>query len=233
MAVGDIYQVVNEFEYQQNPNNYIWHLRVKEEGNPGDITQALLDFGHARVTAWLPLHTPSVLFRCNVVREVFPDTSVPEYQIYDPAAGGNRTCTPADTGLPGQCSCVVTMYGDIENPTQFNRGRDFITGQCCDDQFNGKWDQTGAPGAYLDDLCEMYRLMGNEYVNGLNKFDIGIYSRTRAKPPGDPPPPPIVPYFWVLQRIRAKQLVRTQRRRQPEDPCENFCQAEIVQTPSP
>jgi len=226
MALGDIYEVSNEFIYQQNPNQYSWHLRVQIEGTPATVNADLLAFGVVRETAWLPLHNPSVTFRCVTVRQVYPDNSLPQLQVT--GNSGNRTCIPVLDHLPGQCSCVATRFGDIINPTSFNRGRDFVCGQCCDDQIDGEY--TSNPG-YIDELCLMYATMTNIYVNGANTYDIGIYSPSRAKPPTWPIAPSIPPFFWPLQHVRTKQLVRTQRRRQPLDPCEVVCDLAVTSSP--
>jgi len=224
--LGDIYQVTNEFIYQGNPNQYSFHLRLQIEGTPATVNADMLAFGVLRETAWLPLHNPSVTFRCVTARQVFDTNSLPQLEVT--GNSGNRTCIPALDHLPGQCSCVAQLFGDIVDPTAFNRGRDFVCGQCCDDQLDGEF--TAGPG-YIDELCLMYATMTNIYVNGANTYDIGIYSPSRAKPPGDPPPPPIPPFFWPLQHVRTKQLVRTQRRRQPLDPCEVVCDLAVTSVP--
>lgn len=221
MAVGDIYLVTNEFTYQGNANQYGWYLRVAVQGNPALVNSDLLQFGDERQTAWLPLQNLSVQFRCVTVRQVYPDNSLPV--LVPELVGGQRSC-PDLSHIPGQCSAVVTLYGDIVNPTSFNRGRDFVTGQCCNDQANGEWNNVAG---YLEDLCAMYAAMTNQFVVGGNTYDIGIYSPTRAKPPTWPVAPSIPPFFWVLQHVRGRQLVRTQRRRQPLDPCEEVCDQAI------
>lgn len=195
MAVGDIYQVCNEFEYQKNPNEYNFFLHVRAEAGPTKVEADMLSFGVARETAWLPLHVASVNFRCVTARQVYPNNSLPGQQITGNV--GTRSCMAVGAYLPGQCSAVVTLYGDSVNPTASNRGRDFITGQCSEDQIEGVW---GGAAGYLNALCQYYVAMGNSFVVGGNEYDIGIYSPSRAKPPGDPPPPPIVPFFWPLEK---------------------------------
>jgi hypothetical protein len=219
MAVGDIYQVVNEFTYQGNANNYIWNLRVTSEVSQPTTLIDLLAFGAVRQTAWLPLHNPSVEFRCVSVRQVHPTNSLP--RINANSEFGNRSCVPSLAHLPGQCSCVVTLYGDAADPNANNRGRDFVTGQCCADHLNGVF-LTGA-SSYVEELCALYQGMGNTYSGGDASFEIGVYSPSRAKPPGYPDVPSLVPFFYTLQLVRVRSLVRTQRRRQPVDPCEEVC----------
>ncbi len=229
--IGDVWQVVNEFEYQGNPNSYIWHVQTRVEGAPNLIPAQLEQFGSERQAAWALLHNPSVDFLCITTRQIFPTFSRPRILIEKQS--GSATCTPALNHLPGQCSCVVTLYGDVDNPTSRNRGRDFITGQCADDQVNGVWNN--GVGSYLESVCEMYRLMGSEIEIGGNTFDVGIYSRSNALPPkvNGVQPPPIEPFFWSLKHVTGRSLVRTQRRRQSEAPCEAVCDAAILPTPIP
>lgn len=229
MPVGDIYVVSNEFEYQDNANAYSFYLRVTAEANPNLVGSQLLDFGVARQTAWLPLHQVLVTFRCVTARQVYPTNSLPQLRITD--VTGSRSCFPSLAGLPGQCCAVATLYGDIANPTANNRGRDFITGMCCSDQINGVIDVDG--GGYGGDLCLMYVTMSSSYTAGGNEYEIGIYSPTRAKPPMWPVTPSVVPFFWRLQHVRVRSLIRTQRRRQPQDPCEAVCDNAIPAVPSP
>ena len=223
MPNGDIWQVANEFTYQGNANNYLWNLRVDQEADAQTVGLILLNFGAARQTAWLPLHNPSVSFKCVTARKIFPDTGLPQQLVNTEA--GNRTCTPSLDHLPGQCSAVVTLFGDIGAPTGSNTGRDFITGQCCGDQLNGVFDS--GVGSYLEELCEMYVAMGNTFAGGGNAFSIGIFSPKRAGIRTGPNVPPTPPYFWPLVMVRGKSLVRTQRRRQPLDPCEVYCENEV------
>lgn len=224
MPVGDIYQVTNEFTYQNNPNAYNWHVRVTAEAAPEDVVDDLAAFGQEREDNWLLIHNPSCVFRCITVRQVYPTSSLPSIVATDNA--GNRSCIPPLTHLPGQCSCVVTRYGDLGNPTQYNRGRDFITGQCSGDQTNGVF--SAGVASYLEEVCDMYAAMGNTYVAGGNEYDIGIYSPSRAKPENWPVVPSVPPYFWPLIHVRGRSLVRTQRRRQPLDPCEEVCDQAIT-----
>lgn len=231
--IDDVWQVTNEFEYQGNPNTYNWHLQITLEGAPDRVGQDMLAFGLARQVAWVALHNPSVRFLCITARQLFPTTSLPMQTINDPVVLGNRTCDPLLGHLPGQCSAVVTRYGDKQDPTGRNRGRDFVTGQCCNDQFNGEFDS--GIGSYLEALCAMYANMTNRFILPPNEYDIGIYSPSNALPPkaapGDPQPPPIVPYFWPLEFVRGRSLVRTQRRRQPLDPCEIVCDRDVTGAP--
>jgi len=223
MPVGDIWQATNEFVYQKNPGTYSFALRVDAEGSPNLVPDNLLDFGVARETAWRPLHNLSVLFECVTARLLFPNTGLPKTRRT--GVTGTRVCSPPLSHLPGQCSAVVTLYGDIDNPDRNNRGRDFITGQCCDDQINGVWDD--GIGSYLEALCLYYNTMGNTFALGGNAYSIGIFSPTRAGFRPGPNVPPTPPYFWPLIFVRARSLVRTQRRRQPEDRCEAICEAAV------
>lgn len=221
MPVDDIYLGNIENEFQGNANTYSFYLRVETVNDEDNISAGVLEFLAARRTALLPLHSLLVTFRCNTVRQVWPNKSLPESDIT--GLIGSRTCTAGV--LPGQCSAVITLYGDKANPTQHNRGRDFMTGACVDDQVNGTWF-TG-PASYLQDWCDYYQTMTNSFTDSFgNVFDIGIFSLTQAKKTIEVPPQAVV-FFWPLNFVRGRSLVRTQRRRQPEDPCEEVCDAPI------
>jgi len=223
MAVGDVWQVTNEFSYQGNPDSYSFNLRVEAEGDSSSVQNQLLDFGEAREAQWIPLHNPSVLFECVTARLLYPNTGLPKARVT--GNSGSRSCSPVLNHLPGQCSAVVTLYGDLESPDRNNRGRDFVTGQCGDDQLNGTW-LTGI-GSYLDLLCQYYNIMGNSYLAGLNSYAIGIFSPTRAGITVTPHVPATPPFFWPLVLVRARSFVRTQRRRQPEGRCEEVCESAV------
>jgi hypothetical protein len=227
MAVGDIYQVSNDFMYQGSPNSYITHLRVDAEGAPDLVTLQLANFGVAQEMAFLPLHNPSVNFDCVTVRQIFPTSALPKQLVT--GSTGQRTCSPLLDHLPGQCSAVVTLYGDVADPTANNRGRDYWTGQCCSDQIDGVWNNVGG---YLEELCMFYQVRGNTVLAGANSFSIGIFSPTRAGFRTGPNVPPDPPFFWQLVFVRGRSLVRTQRRRQPQARCEETCEA-VVGAPQP
>ncbi len=230
MAVGDIWQVGNEFEYQDNANVYSWYLEVTTEGDAEAVPDDMITFGKERETALLILHNPFVNFRCVTARQIYPDGGLPQLEITGNL--GSRLCTPVGDVLPGQCCAVVTLYGDKANPDKNNRGRDFYTGMCCSDQVNGVLD-SGAPATYLQDLCDMFQTMTHTFTAGGNSYTIGVYSPSRAKPPGWPGNPSLPPYFWPLEFVRSRSLIRTQRRRQPLDPCEAVCDADVPATTPP
>ncbi len=230
MAVGDIWQVNNEFEYQDNANIYSWYLRVETEGDAAAVPADMLAFGVDRQVELVLLHNPFVNFRCTTARQIYPDNGLPQMEITGEV--GSRLCTPVGDVLPGQCCCVITLYGDIANPDANNRGRDFFTGMCCSDQVNGTLDH-GAPATYLQDVCDMYQRMTHTWTVGGNSYTIGVYSPSKAKPAGWPGNPSIPPFFWPLEHVRARSLIRTQRRRQPLDPCEPVCNATVPATTPP
>ena len=214
MAVGDVYRVSNEFLYQGNPNSYGWLLQVEEEASAATLINGLLSFGSSRQAALLPLHNELVLFECVTARQVYPNFSLPKSLAT--GVEGTRPCTPTLAVLPGQCSCIVTLYGNKLNPTRSNRGRDFLTGACCDDQANGSWN-TGS-GSYLQAVCDMYQEMTSTYTSLTgNVFRIGVWSEK-------------INQFFPLEYVRAHAFVRTQRRRQPTGRCEETCEANIAVT---
>src|SRR3990172_7682317 len=122
--------------------------------------------------------------------------------------------------------CQVAFPQHRFTKSAYDRGRDFISGQCCSDQLNGVWEN--GPGDYLELLCIMYSVMGNNFAVGANAYSIGIFSPTRAGFRTGPDVPPDPPYFWPLVFVRVRSFVRTQRRRQPEGRCEEVCEAVVA-----
>ncbi len=207
MAVDYIYQTIIHSKHQNNANAYCWYFRVSTEVVADDVPDDLLVVITAIQSAMRSLHTTDVNFECNEVRQIWPNNSLPQIGITDEA--GTRTTTAS---LPGQCSCVVTLYGDTTNPTKFNRGRDFLYGMDEADQGNGLF--TVGPG-YLTDVDTFYAARSLITAQGGNEFEWGNFSMTKAKLLGA-----LATYWFPMELMRSRQLVRTQRRRQPLDPCE-------------
>jgi len=234
MAVDDVYSVDIHMTYQQNPNIMCFNYRVKVETDPTIVISDLITQGDTTIkAALLPLHVTTVLFPCVTVRQIWPNNSLPEIKA-TAAIVGTRTPT---TALPGQCSNVWTLFSDKLNPTARNRGRDFWFGQDCADLVaNGaNYDQ-----AWLDAVAAFYVALDQDFsgAGGANDFEWCIFSRTQAVENVDPqfvsnggavPDPPTFgnePAPTVIF-VRSDGLVRTQRRRQPEDPCAEFTEDDV------
>ena len=146
-----------------------------------------------------------------------PNNSIPLIAPVTTPAGSR---TPADN-LPGQCSLVATLFGNTSDPNGKNRGRDFWAGGQEGDQANGVWGTGG--GVFAEIIKDYYeaRTVLVSPVSG-NVFSWGTFS---AKAVADADPI----HFWQMELVRLRLLVRTQRRRQPTDPCETFLEAEPVQ----
>jgi len=229
MAVNDVWQGSIEFSYQGNPNTYLWYLQLSVQNNEDKVGTDVLKFLKDTKDKLVPLHNPNVVFICNTARQVHPTKSVPVQE--DIGEGGGRTECATCGNLPGQCSMVVTLYGDKADPTRNNRGRTFFTGQCAADQVNGQW--VDGIGSILQDYCDMYQTIGNTFTGTFtNEFDIGVFSPSEAAKTlpqgGNPPVDPLALFFFQLEFVRAKSLVRTQRRRQAEVQCEVVCDTDIT-----
>lgn len=223
MPVGDVWEARIEMVQQNNPNSYGWYLQVVQEPAPQDTGKDVIEFAKARKAALLGLHSIFTEFQCVTARQIHPTKSVPEIDVEQGL--GNRDCATCGV-LPGQCCVVATLWGDPAAPTKNNRGRDFFTGMCAADQTNGVFDS--GPVSILQEYCDMYQAMGNDFTGAFGtNFAIGIFSPTLAKADLADPQNEIQ-HFWQLQKVRVKSLVRTQRRRQPLDPCEAFCEADIT-----
>ncbi len=215
MSVGDIYQSGLHFTFQKNANIFCNYFRLKTEVDIEEITTEI----NVHVEAdWndnmRPIMDGNFVVDCIEVRQVWPNNAIPDIKaVVNPA--GTRSDTD---NLPGQCSLVATLFGDVDNPTNHNRGRDFWTGGAEGDQTDGKW--IGGPAVFRTLLLAYYQARVQEFT-GLsgNVFQWVVFSLTTAKLSQ-------TPFHWVVQRIRLRDLVRTQRRRQPSDPCETFVSVE-------
>lgn len=218
MSVGDVYMSALHFTYQGNANLFCNYFQVDEEPSVDDV---ITDVEAYINTDWAsdlrPIVDTSFVVDCIEVRQVHPNNSIPLITTVAIPAGSR---TPADN-LPGQCSLVATLFGDKNNPDKNNRGRDFWTGGQEGDQAAGVWDT--AASKFLDLVKDYYanRTVLVSPVSG-NVFSWGTFSATRAKAA-------TAPWFWQMELVRLRHLVRTQRRRQPADPCETFTTVEPVQ----
>lgn len=125
--------------------------------------------------------------------------------------------------LPGQCSmCVQTLTTDFP-PNPSNRGRDFWYGFVEGAQVNGGW--LDATWQLLE--AHLHATLfggfvtpdggGYHWVNWSGK----VSAQRCALPPGTDPFTAIDSWSNI-QTLRCLKHVRTQRRRQPENPCEKF-----------
>ena len=225
MPVNDVYQVDINTRFQENDNIYCFVYQVRTVVDETLIPGDLETYGELTIApALLPIHIPGVVFRCVVVNQIWPNASIPTIEsLLD--APGTRTFTK---GLPGQCSAVVQIFGDTSDPTGRNRGRDYLYGQDVGDLAvaGNVWD-----AGYLTDVCTFYQVLDDGFTSpGGNVFELGVFSRMQAKENIDPqfvsnggivPDPDTFgdDFFNQVVLYRLQPLVRTQRRRQPLDPC--------------
>ncbi len=228
MPVGDIYSIDIHSRYQNNDNIYCYVMRVDAISDAGALVTDLAAYGELVIEpALIVLHVSAVKFRCVDVHQIHPTNALPHITDLEDDSGVRSTTQL----LPGQLSAVATIFGDTTDPTQRNRGRDYFYGQDSADLDVGgdKWD-TG----YLADLCTFYQVMNDGFIplSG-NEFQLGVFSRKQAKENIDPqfvsnggavPDPPTFgdPVFNQVELYRMRGLIRTQRRRQPEDFCEEY-----------
>ena len=228
LVQGDVIQVNNEFTFQGDANLYSWYLQASVVVLSNTMDVDLEEFGNQRQAALLPLSAGALNFACISWRRLWPKKSLPRVA----ATGFGGTFTPVNGPLPGQNSLVVTLYGDVDDPNRNNRGRDFWTGLDSASQFDGVWNL--GPGNQATLFAAMYATMTSTFVatGSGNEYRIGLFSQTNANktiPQGDPPVivDPAAVYFWPLQQVRARSLVRTQRRRAAQDPCEAILDLDV------
>jgi len=222
MPLGDIYKCETFFDFQGNLNNvYIWYLLTTNDATFGTNEEAINQYFNA--TAIPELQTKmhvSKVFKCISTKLVLKqDTQIPVTSI-------SREMTVAITGgdslgaaLPGQCSMVVQTIKDLNEANPSDRGRDFFTGFVEADQVDGVWAQ-----ARQDEITASLNVMfpgglitANGFVGGWVNWSekkVGI----RKAAPG--PVFPVVTADIIF--LRPLNHVRTQRRRQAENPCDKY-----------
>ncbi len=223
MAVDDILKLDVNFELQKNPNTYDFVYRVEVAGgtDAADALALATFFNTTPMTNILPIQTDAINFTCLVVTRIDPSPLVPQ-KVLTGVAG-----TKVTDSLPGQCSMVLQLHKDESNDSARQRGRDFWSGFVEGDQDTGVWTN-----AAMDTIQNWYQteILGTISQGGAT-FRFGVWSRTQKKENDDPqfvsnggavPDPPTfgTDPFTVVTYICSRTQVRTQRRRQPEDPCE-------------
>ncbi len=231
MAVDDVYLCEIFFTHQKNPNLWSAFFEVTTSAEPAtlDVIELNTAFFGSFPTAVKTWSDDTVIFHCTktslVRRGDLSDTSIPLPSLSTLAdAQGLRVSTEA---LPGQCSMVVQTLVSTEEVKPRTRGRDFITGLVEGDQSDGLWSQTAA-----DLVLNEYNtvMLGTVDGVGTGRYLYGNWSRTQHAENinkdfvgngGIVPDPDTFgdPAFNAVTAVRAQQLVRTQRLRQPEDPC--------------
>lgn len=226
MAVDDVYMGVAHSIYQQNANVFCVYFQVESEIDESAIAQEIADWVElVAVVALQPLRATLVEWRCSTARRIWPDTSIETVNPFGPFALGTRVGTDY---LPGQLSAVIQLVGNSDTPTSRNRGRDFHYGmlQSDIDTFGANWT-----AAFQQELNDIYVAFTSTFTTTTsNVLRLGVFSRTQAEENVDPqyvsnggtvPDPPTFgdPFFNILDQVRSNPLIRTQRRRQPEDPC--------------
>ncbi len=226
MAINDVYQGILEAVYQDNPNQFQMHFQTTT--SIGSVTEPddIAEFMELTVLPELvPLAVAAKVWRCSTAREIWPSTSLEKVRPFSPVIPGTRMLTSA---CPGQLSAVAQLVTVQIDSNSRTRGRDFHYAQdVVDLDVSGvSWDLT-----YLTEIRDAYVTIGSSFTGTAgNVFDIGVFSRVQALENINPdfvgnggliPDPPLFgqPFFRQITGVRTNPLVRTQRRRQPEDPC--------------
>lgn len=223
MAELDIIRIDVNSTFQKNPNLFCTYWVVTAADSSGDDVNALLNsYSLNVVTPLQAIYPVGIEVDCLVGQTVDPlPASIP--QVFAETGPGIRM----GAELPGQCSAVVQQLPTQLNPTARQRGRDFWTGLVETDQVDGLWVQATANlvlGFYNDEL-----IPGLSGAAG-GTYGYVVWSKTQRDENDDPqyvsnggstPDPPTFGDLesYVIDRVRMVAPVRTQRRRQAEDPC--------------
>lgn len=208
--MADLYHVKIFSTLQKNDNIYNFDLEQTGVGAAGTPENELNEFFKMVILPpLLPLHADTMVFECIETQKFDPVKGVAEQLPLEENNVGTRN----GQALPGQCSLVMQLFSDTLDVTPNNRGRDFQFGAVEGDQVDGRWFQ-----AYMDawrNFYEAFILVPTITENNW-QFLIGVFSPTLKKLI------PVVDYFFPYSEAKPKALVRTQRRRQPTNPCDLF-----------
>lgn len=217
MAVDDVYQTDIFFTFQGDTNN-IFTYHLKETNAPaGADSEDEINFFMVNVFIpdLLTNFSPDLVFDCSDTRRIWSgaqNSLVPSIsrQLAMMLPG---TSSPGES-LPGQCSMLIQLMGDLDNPDPSRRGRDFYTGFIEGDQAAGVWT-ANASGDLTTDLKE--NLMDGVGTANGGQYQWIVFSHKFAKqePQVDDP-------STIINVLRALKHVRTQRRRQPTNPCDKY-----------
>jgi len=223
MAVDEVFKLTMHSTFQDNKN--MWCAFYKETNAPSTQSTpvALSAAFEAQVdTEILPIKPTGWHMDCITVE------GVEFFQPYMPfVAPTDYTGTLAGGELPGQCSAIVETLPDDVTAKVRQRGRDFWTGLVeGGDQVDGVMQQAAANRILNFYIVQILPdLTGNGGI-----WEYGNYSYRQRKENLDPqfvsnggsvPDPPTFgdPPFTQVTFVRMNALVRTQRRREPIDPC--------------
>ncbi len=226
MAVGDVLQIDLNWTMQKNPNTYSYHYIVTVDPSTAEPVDDLLAvFSSAVMPNLANTFDDSAMLDCLVASVIEGEKVIPRVDLIG-AAGGRAP----GLALPGQCSMLVQILPDVGEPTPRRRGRDFISALQEADQLDGDWTQAAA-----DLVLSIYNteLAATLVGAGGGNYEYGVYSFTQFKENNNPiyvsnggstPDPPTFgdDTFSEAGQFRALPQVRTQRRRQPEDPCQVY-----------
>lgn len=225
MSVGDVYQSNIWTRYQDNDNVFTFCVEVDPELDPDSACLDINIWAVATVVPLLkPLHNDRVTFRCSTCRQMWPTKSLEQVADLSDLPG---TRVGVDY-IPGQLSDVAQIVSDVTDPTARNRGRDFWYGMMLGDMdaLSEEWDP-----AFQSELCGFYTVLTRSFTGATgNGYTWGVFSGTQAAENVDPqfvsnggviPDPPTFGNapFRTVEMVRMNPMIRTQRRRQPLNPC--------------
>jgi len=224
MPIGDIVRVDVNYTFQNNPNTWctFWETQTAAPVDTEPVSILDLFFGSLQ-PALEVIMSNQITFDCLVA------------QVIDPLPAGlpvvrNRDAVGAldSTELPGNVNAVVqTLEGIVESPPR-KRGRDFWPGASVLEQVEGFWTQ-----GYANLILDFYIAEVIPLLTDTNEgaYEWGNYSFTQRAENADPqfmgnggtvPDPPTFGNdpFTEITLVRMVRACRTQRRRQPLDPCQ-------------
>ena len=225
MSLGDIYQVDLHSVFQGNRNIMCFNCMVLVDPASDPIGLDLANYFEASFIPGLAplMHTGKnwdcIETQLKSIKAALCEVNDLKYQ-QNIDIDGTLATSP---GLPGQCSLVVQTFQELVATDANNRGRDFWQGFIETQQVDGEWVQ--ATWDSLQTVLDGTIMGGFEGPDG-GEYGWVNYSPTLAKArcalPGGTDPLTADTAWFEITFLRALKQVRTQRRRQAENPCDQF-----------
>jgi len=214
MAVTDVYKSNIFFDLQGQPDNILtYYFRQSGDVTSGFVEDSIIDgIETDLLPALAVVLNEELVFGCIEVAKLFDGAgnvvmpSIPRHKTIDIEGAISLT-----ESLPGQCSLVVQTLPGLDDTNPRHRGRDFYTGFSEGDQADGVWLEATANA--------LVAALQSALSPVLQGSADGEYQWVNWSPTIAAEAAPAIRPDSVITHVRPLRLVRTQRRRQPENPC--------------
>ncbi len=228
MANNHVYRSKLHYTLQGNRNIRTLDHQMLTNTSGNSDEQELMDYwvGLAGIAVIAAVQSDNVLWDCIEIQKIFDDgptkaeSSVvngdPMYKNINIAGGDS-----INDALPGQCSLLIQSRHISEPMDKHYQGRDFWTGFVETDQDNGEWSvaRWDVIGLAIEDATTAPGAVG--FTSIMVNWSSTYGKAFNANPAANPLP------CAIVSDLRGIKQVRTQRRRQALNPCDQYFDAPV------